>query len=74
MTDEHPNPNQWWFHRRLMAYVSLAGIVISLLCALTGAIPSTHTDLVEGLCWVFGFILLGYYGNNAFEAFAQARK
>lgn len=74
MPDDHPNPNQWWFHRRLMAYVSLAGIVISLVSALTGRVPATHTDLVEGLCWVFGFILIGYYGNNAFEAFAQARK
>lgn len=74
MVDKHPDPNQWWFHRRLMAYVSLFCIVVSLIAAITGRVPETHADLVEGLCWVFGFVVIGYYGNNAFEAFARARK
>lgn len=74
MGDSHPDPNQWWFHRRLMAYVSLTSIVLSLLAAISGRVPEANAGLVEGLCWVFGFIVLGYYGNNAFEAFARARK
>ena len=71
---EHPNPNQWWFHRRCMAYASLAGILTSLISALTGIIPEPMLPLIEGLCWILGFIVAAYYTNNALEAFAKVRK
>ena len=73
-TNEHPNPNQWWFHRRLMAYTCLTAIIVSLICALTGKIPEPMLPLVEGLCWILGFIVAAYYTNNAAEAFAKVRK
>lgn len=74
MDDNHPDPNQYWFHRRTMAYISLACIVLSLMAAIAGVIDDAMAPLVEGLSWVFGFVLLNYYGNNALEAFAKARK
>lgn len=71
---EHPNPSQYWFHRRTMAYACLAAIIVSLICALTGKIPEPMLPLVEGLCWILGFIVAAYYTNNAAEAFAKVRK
>lgn len=73
MTDEHPDPGRWWKHRRRMAYVSLAAIIISLTCALAGVIREPMIPLVEGLCWVLGVIVIGYFGNNAIEAFSQKK-
>lgn len=74
MSDSHPNPNQWWFHRRTMAYICLAFILISLVAALSGIIREPMIPLVEGLCWILGFIVAAYYTNNAIEAFAKVRK
>lgn len=74
MTDEHPNPGKWWFHRRLMAYASLCAILISLVAALSGVIREPMVPLIEGLCWVLGVIVIGYYGGNAIESMTRARK
>lgn len=74
MNDNHPNPNQWWFHRRTMAYISLAAILITLVVALRGGVDEKAASLIEGLCWIFGFIVAAYYTNNALEAFAKVRK
>jgi hypothetical protein len=57
-----------------MAYISLAAIVVSLAATLFGGVPSSKVDLIEGLCWIFGFIVAAYYTGNAAEAFASARK
>ena len=57
-----------------MAYACLAAIIVSLICALTGKIPEPMLPLVEGLCWILGFIVAAYYTNNAAEAFAKVRK
>ncbi len=70
----HPNPNQWWFHRRIMAYASLAGVLMTLVAACFGAIPEPAMQLVEGLCWILGFVVVAYYANNGLEAFAKVRR
>lgn len=77
MTDlqsAHPNPGQWWLHRRTMAYISLLSIVSSLAAALFGDIADSKLALVEGLCWIFGFIVAAYYTGNAAEEFAKAKR
>lgn len=74
MDTEHPNPNQWWFHRRLMAYACLVAILACLACAVVGVVPEPMIPLVQGLCWILGFIVAAYYTNNALEAFAKVRK
>ena len=68
MTDSHPNPNQWWFHRRMMAYASLLGLYIILGQILLGGISADIVPLTQTLAWVFSANLLYYYGGNAVEA------
>lgn len=71
---EHPNPGQWWYHRRLMAYVCLSALLGTLIAAIAGKVSEPAAPLVEGICWILGFIVAAYYTNNALEAFAKARK
>ncbi|MCG8520855.1 MAG: hypothetical protein MI744_01475 [Pseudomonadales bacterium] len=67
MGDSHPNPGQWWFHRRLMAYASLLGLYVILAQILLGGISPELVPLAQTLCWVFSANLLYYYGGNAVE-------
>lgn len=67
MSDSHPNPNQWWFHRRMMAYASLLGLYVILAQTLLGTLSSELVPLAQTLCWVFSVNLLYYYGGNAVE-------
>ena len=68
MTVDHPNPNQWWFHRRMMAYASLLGLYAILAQILIGSISADIVPLAQTLAWVFSANLLCYYGGNAVEA------
>ena len=67
MSDSHPNPNQWWFHRRMMAYASLLGLYVILGQILLGSIAAHIVPLAQTLCYVFSANLLYYYGGNAVE-------
>ena len=67
MADSHPNPGQWLFHRRLMAYASLLGLYVILAQILLGGISPELVPLAQTLCWVFSANLLYYYGGNAVE-------
>lgn len=64
---DHPNPGQWWFHRRLMAYASLLGLYAILAQILLGTITPELVPLAQTLSWVFSANLLYYYGGNAVE-------
>ena len=68
MSDNHPNPNQWWFHRRLMAYFSMACLAALLLAMFGGRFDPQMLPLAQTLAWVFSANLLYYYGGNAVEA------
>ncbi|ARM83977.1 hypothetical protein [Marinobacter salarius] len=68
MTDSHPNPNQWWFHRRMMAYASMLGLYVILGQILLGSISAHVVPLAQTMACVFSANLLYYYGNNAVEA------
>ena len=68
MNDNHPNPNQWWFHRRVMAYISLACLLGILIALLTNNVATDVLPLAQTLAWVFSANLLYYYGGNAAEA------
>lgn len=68
VSDNHPNPNQWWFHRRVMAYASLLGLYVILGQILLGTIKAEVVPLAQTLAWVFSANLLYYYGGNAVEA------
>lgn len=64
---QHPNPNQWWFHRRLMAYMSILGLYLVTGAMLLGMIQAAVVPLAQTLCYVFSANLLYYYGGNAVE-------
>lgn len=68
MSDSHPNPNQWWYHRRLMAYFSLACLAALLLGMFGGCVSEALMPLAQTMAWVFSANLLYYYGGNAVEA------
>jgi len=65
---DHPNPNQWWFHRRMMAYASLLGLYVILAQMMLGAIKAELVPLAQTMAWVFSANLLYYYGGNAVES------
>lgn len=67
MDTEHPNPNQWWFHRRLMAYMSIIGLYWVAGAMVLGWIDQPMVPLAQTLCYVFSANLLYYYGGNAVE-------
>lgn len=70
MTDnEHPDPARLWKHRRRLAYWSMTALSLSLLAGLFYGVRSP--ELVEGICWVFGIVVVSYYGGNAAEALAS---
>ncbi|WP_339779870.1 hypothetical protein [uncultured Marinobacter sp.] len=68
MTDSHPNPSQWWFHRRTMAYLSIIGLYVITAQVLLSSMPVHVVPLAQTLAWVFSANLLYYYGGNAVEA------
>lgn len=74
MTDNHPDPERYWKHRRRLAYTAMGALLATLVAALFAPIREAAIPLLEGLAWVFGFIVIGYYGNNAIEAFSRGRK
>lgn len=69
MTDQHPDPSRYWKHRRRLAYTAMCALLVTLAVALFGTVRAP--ELVGGLAWVFGIIVIGYYGNNAIEAFSK---
>lgn len=71
MTDlqrAHPNPAQYWLHRRTMAYLSILGLYGILGLVAIGNIPVHLVPLAQTLAYVFSANLLYYYGGNAIEA------
>jgi len=68
VNNEHPDPNRWWFHRRVMAYISLACLLSILIALLTDNVATGVLPLAQTLAWVFSANLLYYYGGNAAEA------
>lgn len=69
----HPNPLDHWRHRRRMAYTSLFMLIAITAGVFLNVIPATLQPVIETLIWTYGFLVVGYYGNNAFEAFANRR-
>lgn len=70
--EQHPDPSRYWRHRRRLAYTAMACLIVTLAVALFGTVRSP--ELVEGLAWAFATIVIGYYGNNAIEAFSRGRR
>ncbi len=74
MTEPHPDPERYWRHRRRLAYTAMAALLVTLAAALLAPVRSANLPLLEGLAWVFGVIVIGYYSNNAIESFSKGKK
>ncbi len=67
-----PNLNLWWKHRRKMAYISLAWIILQtpLWGVLAFFSPTAVASLGAVIGWSYGgpmAVLLGYFGNTLAE-------
>lgn len=69
-----PRPKDHWQHRRRIAYVSLVALLVTLAAVFLDRVPVGLQELASNLVWVFAFLVLGYFGNNAMEAFAKRGK
>lgn len=67
----HPAPTTWWKHRRRLAYWAMAALSAMALAAMMGAIKTETIPLLETLAWVFGVVIVSYFGGNAAETFAN---
>lgn len=74
MSDSHPDPERYWRHRRRLAYTAMGALLITLAAALLAPVREAAIPLLEGLAWAFAVIVIGYYGNNAIEAFSRGKK
>ena len=70
---EHPNPATLWFHRRSMAYLSMAGLFFMQVMIIFGKMPTDAIPLAQTISWVFGVNILGYIANNAVENVAAIK-
>lgn len=68
MADSHPNPNVWWYHRRVMAYFSMVCLAVLTVQMFRGGIDKEMLPLAQTLAWVFSANVFYYYGGNAVEA------
>ena len=66
----HPSPKAWWFHRRLMAYLSLVGLLGLGVVVLAADVDAGAIPLLQSIAWALAVIVLAYFGGNAAEAFA----
>lgn len=76
MTDqEHPDPGQWWFHRRWQAYASLFLIAVIVACLLTLTIPESNIPAIQTALWILAGIVVIYSGGaSAVDAIGKLRK
>lgn len=75
---DHPNPSIWWKHRRRMAYISLAWIIIQTpIWALVAIFsPGAVLALSPVIGWSYGApmaVLLGYFGNTLAEELVRRK-
>lgn len=74
MTD-HPEPSQWWFHRRWQAYASLFLIAIIVGCLLLVEVPANNIPAIQSALWILAGIVIIYSGGaSAVDAIAKLRK
>ena len=71
----HPDPLDWWKHRRRLAYASMFG-----LFALVGAawfMPAEQimaaTAILTAVAWMFGLVIGGYIGTAMAEDIVKLR-
>ncbi len=57
-----------WFHRRMMSYAALAGIIMLLLyTASRAAEAAAATDIIQAGIYALTSIVLGYFGFSTWD-------
>lgn len=75
MTDPTPDTPRGWKHRRIGFYVSLTALlVIGSRLAFGPEVPEGNREPLITLLWVFGLVVVAFYGNNAWEAVARIKR
>lgn len=74
--NNHPNPNQWWKHRRRGYYISLIWAIVQtfLWALLEYFMPGSVQSLSSVVGWSYGLastVILGYYGNTAIQTYLE---
>lgn len=72
-TGYHPNLKALWFHRRSIAYLSVAGLFGLIIAMFAGVITADMVPLAQTIAWVFCINITGYIANNAFENIAYMK-
>lgn len=57
-----------------MAYWSMTALTLMAILAGLGLTPDAATPLLETIAWVFGVVIVSYFGGNAAEVLAQRRR
>ena len=69
VAEHHPDPIVRWRHRRMMAYIALAGGLLYPFLIL--AVPADKAEFLEGIAWLFyfftGSVVGGYIGSSVWE-------
>ncbi len=74
-TDNHPDPNRWWKHRRRGYYAGMwwALIQTGLWIALEYNRPGIIETMGVVIGWSYGIsatLIISYFGNNITDAWA----
>lgn len=59
---EHPNPGMWWKHRRRFAYMSFIVLCAIGAGALLKKLDPPNADVLAGICYMLGLIIMTYIG------------
>ena len=74
-TEQHPDPDRWWRHRRWMAWLAMAGIVALGAAAALGLTPEHSAPLAQSVAWVLAGVVAVYSGGaSAVDAVAKLRR
>lgn len=72
MENKHPDPKQYWFHRRSGFYTGVGWAIIQTLIWIVIAVKFTQTMASLGpvIAWSYGVsltLILAYYSNTLVE-------
>jgi len=66
--NENPNPFRWWFHRRIMCYMGIAGLIGLAAIAIIFPVSTASAELLKyaglGCC----LLIAQYMGSSVCDA------
>lgn len=71
---EHPNPGTWWKHRRRFAYMSFIVLCLIASGALMQELKAPNADVLAGICYMLGLIIMTYIGAATVSDIGNIKK